>query len=155
MDNGQQPDNLAQFLQDTEVPRLKVITSGFIPENPTELLGSVLMRRWMDVFRKSPNIDVVLMDTPPCLLMSDSVALAAATTADVILVLQAARTRRVAAQKAKEQFLHVGSEIKGIVLNSVVTREEDYYGYGYYTYYHQVPVEQIKSMGMPQNENRT
>src|SRR5262249_42437123 len=63
-DNGlpQMPSNLKHCLQETGIPKLRVITSGFIPSNPTEILGSVLMQRWIDTFRDSSNIDIVLID---------------------------------------------------------------------------------------------
>ncbi|NDJ59854.1 MAG: polysaccharide biosynthesis tyrosine autokinase, partial [Chloroflexi bacterium] len=130
------PNNLKQCLQNTSVPRLRVITSGFVPSNPAEILGSALMERWIDAFRRSSNIDVVLIDTPPCLLVADSSVLAATARADVLLVIDCGRTRRVAAIKAKEQFAHLGVEIKGVVVNRINPREESYeYGYGYGYYY--------------------
>jgi tyrosine-protein kinase Etk/Wzc len=128
------------------VPTLKVLTAGFIPHNPVELLGSNLMQIWGGVLRNSSDFDVVLMDTPPCLLLSDSVVLAASTGAEVLLVLATGQTRRNSALKAKEQFDQTGSNIKGVILNKVNPREEPYYGYGYYTYYHQVPIEQMREV---------
>ncbi|MBZ0290514.1 MAG: hypothetical protein K8I30_23020, partial [Anaerolineae bacterium] len=65
------PANLLECLQSTALPKLWVITSGFIPANPTELLGSTLMQRWSEVFRSSSDIDVILIDTPPCLMAAD------------------------------------------------------------------------------------
>jgi non-specific protein-tyrosine kinase len=145
-DHTQLSQALAKCIQQTPVPTLKVLTGGFIPHNPVELLGSSLMQLWAGVLRNSPDFDVVLMDTPPCLLLSDSVVLAASTNADVLLILAAGRTRRNSALKAKEQFDQTGSTIKGVILNKVNPREEPYYGYGYYTYYHRVPIEQMREV---------
>lgn len=135
------PEKITQCLQDTHVPKLRVITSGFIPENPVEVLGSVLMKRWVENFQNASNIDIVLIDTPPSLAMTDSVILAASTNADVILVVDARRTRRDAAKKVKEQFAGVGTKIRGVVVNRVNPKDEVYYGYGYgygyYNYYSQ------------------
>ncbi|MBC7812736.1 MAG: polysaccharide biosynthesis tyrosine autokinase [Burkholderiales bacterium] len=126
---------LTQVLQSTHVPRLRVITSGFIPDNPTEILGSALMQRWMTEILSSSNVDVVLIDSPPCLAVADSSVLAATTNAEVILVLGAGKTRRMAAIKAKQEIENVGGALKGVVLNNVNARDE-YYAYGYsYGYY--------------------
>lgn len=135
-DDSKLPSNLKQCLQNTSVPRLRVITSGFIPSNPTEILGSALMQRWVEAFRNSPNIDIVLIDTPPCLMVADSAVLAATSKADVLLVIDCSHTRRGAALKAKEKFAQLGIQIKGVVLNRINPRDESYdYGQGYTYYY--------------------
>jgi non-specific protein-tyrosine kinase len=134
-DENRLPANLRQCLQNTSVPRLRVITSGFIPSNPTEILGSALMQRWIEAFRASSNIDIVLIDSPPSLMVADATVLAATTKGDVLLVLDASKTRRIAALKAKERFDQLGIELKGIILNRINPRDETYeytYSYGYY-----------------------
>jgi capsular exopolysaccharide synthesis family protein len=134
------PQALQQVMQATEVPRLRVITSGFIPSNPTEILGSALMKRWIDVMRSASSIDVVLIDTPPSLAVADSPVLATTIDADVVIVIDSGSTRRAAGAKAKEQFTALGVEPKGIVVNRVNPRDEYYgYGYGYGYYYAAVP----------------
>jgi capsular exopolysaccharide synthesis family protein len=132
---------LRQCIQTTSVPRLRVITSGFTPSNPAEILGSALMKRWFDLFQSSADIDVILFDTPPALVVADSAILAATINAPVLLVLQAGRTRRAAAVRAKEQFATLGAKLIGISLNQINPAEQGYgYGYGYggssYYYYY-------------------
>lgn len=128
--------NLKASLQDTQIPGLRVITSGYIPLNPTEVLGSVAMQRWFQEFRASKNVDIILFDTPPALVVADSVVLASAIKVPVVMVIEANQTRRGAALRAKEQFDQLGIEVKGIVLNSISQRERGYgHGYGYYYYY--------------------
>ncbi|MBN1966545.1 MAG: P-loop NTPase, partial [Anaerolineae bacterium] len=61
--------NMRECLQDTSVPRLRVITSGFVPNNPTEILGSALMQRWVNTFMAANNVDVIIFDSPPCLVV--------------------------------------------------------------------------------------
>jgi non-specific protein-tyrosine kinase len=127
---------LSHSVQSTDVPNLKIITSGFIPANPAEVLGSAAMQRCIEAFRASPNIDVVLVDTPPILVVADSAVLAGSVKAQTILVCDADRTRITAALKAREQLEKVNVEILGVVLNRVNPRDEDYgYGYGYGYYY--------------------
>jgi polysaccharide biosynthesis transport protein len=114
------------------IPNLRVITSGFLPDNPTELLGSMVLKRWLDVFCKHLDVDVILFDTPPCLMITDSVVLTTTASAQAVLVVRANETRRNEAIKAKERFSNVGIELTGVLLNGVDPRDDDYYGYGYY-----------------------
>lgn len=137
--------NWHECIQDPGIPNLKVMTSGFMPNNPTELLGSVALKHWVDLVKASGQFDVIVFDTPPCLAVSDTVVLASATQADVVLVLRANRTKRNAAVKAKERFTNVGGKIAGVVLNATNRRDENYYGY-YKYYYTQEP--------QPQKEER-
>jgi succinoglycan biosynthesis transport protein ExoP len=135
------PVNLRQCLQSTMIPRLRVITSGFIPSNPSEILGSALMERWIDTLRASTNIDVVIIDTPPCLLFADSTVLAATAKAEVVLVVDAGHTRRDSAIQAKEEFARLGLDIKGVIVNRINPRDErGKYNYNYsYNYYYYTP----------------
>jgi polysaccharide biosynthesis transport protein len=133
----QTPTDWTQFTQKTHVPGLRVITSGFHPRNPAEILGSPRMRYWTDVFSNDPFVDVVIFDTPPCLAISDSTILANTVAAGVIIVVEAGRTRRALAQKSRQRFEQVNGHIIGLVLNKANLREEAYYGYdyGYGDYY--------------------
>ena len=125
---------LKPCLQDAEVSNLRVITSGLPPaQNPSVMLGSSLMQQWIEAFRGSENIDVILIDTPPCLVVPDSITLAESVAAEVLLVVEAGRTKQSAAQKAKERFQQVGIEVKGVILNKTDAQLENYYDYeGYY-----------------------
>jgi Mrp family chromosome partitioning ATPase len=130
------PTNLLDCIQTTPLPKLWVITSGFTPANPTEILGSTLLQRWIQIFKQSSDIDIVLIDTPPTLLVADSSVLAATAQANVILIVDCGHTRRGAAIRAKEQFQQLGIEIKGVVANRINLRDQGYdYGYGYTYYY--------------------
>ena len=84
--NRRLPVNLMDCMQTTSIPKLWVITSGFSPANPAEILGSTLLQRWIEIFRASSDIDVVLIDTPPTLVVADSAVLSATAQAGVILV---------------------------------------------------------------------
>lgn len=128
---------LYQCLQTTKLAKLWVITSGFVPQNPTELLGSSSFQHWVKLFRNLPEIDVVIFDTSPCLVAADSSVLAATVKAEVVLVIDAVKTRRGSALKAKQIFANLGLQIRGVVLNRINLREESYdYGYSYYNSYY-------------------
>jgi succinoglycan biosynthesis transport protein ExoP len=128
--------NLDECIQDTEIPGLRVITSGHIPLNPTEVLGSASMQRWFQEFRTRDDVDIVLFDTPPALVVADSAVLASAVEVPVVLVLEAKGTRRGAATNVKEQFDQLNVKVAGLVLNSVNPRDRGEYGYGYGYYYY-------------------
>lgn len=132
-DGSDLPQSFRQCVQYTGIPKLRVLTSGFIPSNPTEILGSALMAKWIDTLRASSSIDIILIDSPPCLAVADSSVLAANSGANVVLVVDCGTTRRGAALKSKEQFTQLGLEVKGVLVNRVNPRNENYgYYYGYY-----------------------
>jgi len=128
--------SLDECIQDTEIPGLRVITSGHIPLNPTEVLGSASMQRWFQEFQQREDIDVVLFDTPPSLVVADSAVLASAIEVPIVLVVEARETRRGAAVMAKQQFEQLNVQVAGVVLNSVNPRDRAGYGYGYGYYYY-------------------
>jgi polysaccharide biosynthesis transport protein len=126
-----------RVIQKCSIPNLYIIPSGFTPGNPSELLGSMLMKRWMEEFRNSPQLDLIIFDSPPVLAVSDSAVLAASLDAKVLLVIQAGQTRRSVAIKAKERFTNIKVDIAGVVLNGADLRDEGYYGYSYNYYANQ------------------
>lgn len=130
------------IVKPTLVHNLFAITSGYIPNNPSELLGSAVMKQWLKEFREKLQMEVIIFDTPPTLAVSDASVLAASLDAKVLLVIQSGRTRRGVANKAKERFENVNADIIGTVLNNVNLREENYYGYNYSYYY--TPTSELK-----------
>jgi succinoglycan biosynthesis transport protein ExoP len=119
------------WLQETEIENLRVLTSGPLPPNPSELLGSKRMHQLVE--RLKDEADVVLFDSPPNLVVTDASVLAIEVEG-VLLVVEAGRTRRTAAQQATEQLQQLGVNIVGVVLNGVrVPRSKNYY---YYRYHH-------------------
>jgi succinoglycan biosynthesis transport protein ExoP len=119
------------WFRETEIENLRVLTSGPLPPNPSELLGSRRMRRLVE--RLKDEADVILFDSPPNLLVTDASVLAVQADG-VLLVAEAGRTRRTAAQQAAEQLKQLGINIVGVVLNGVrVPRSKSYY---YYQYHH-------------------
>jgi capsular exopolysaccharide synthesis family protein len=105
-------------LQDTPVPGLRLLTSGPLPPNPAELVGSRRLDRVLSLLRDVA--DYVLFDTPPAAALSDAATLAARVDG-VILVIGAGRTKRDLARRAKEQLERVKAHILGVVLAGVRT----------------------------------
>lgn len=114
---------------------LHVLTSGAIPPNPSELLGSEQMRSLIRMMEGT--FTHIIIDTPPVGSFTDGV-LAATLVDGVLLVIHSGRTSRNMAKRTRQVLHDVGAKIFGVVLNNVNLREHDYYYYrGYYskTYY--------------------
>ena len=129
-------ENLKTCVQETTIPRLRILTSGFIPANPAEVLGSVLMKRWHEILIRQSGVDVIIYDTPPTLVVSDSLVLAKTLQVPLLMVLRSGRTRRSAVARTKQQIENLDVNLVGVVLNYVSAAEQGYgYGGGYYYYY--------------------
>jgi capsular exopolysaccharide synthesis family protein len=108
--------------------RLTLLPSGPVPPNPAELLNSAQAQ---EVFaRLRHHFDLVLIDSPPVLPVTDPAVLA--RHADATLLLAAAgQTRRADLRRAAEKLEQVNAKVLGIVLNKVSRQTERSYGYTY------------------------
>ncbi|HEV7799387.1 MAG TPA: polysaccharide biosynthesis tyrosine autokinase [Pyrinomonadaceae bacterium] len=114
----------------TPQPNLKFLTSGPVPPNPAELLGSDEMRKLLGVLTE--RFAHVVIDSPPAISFTDASILS--TMVDgVVLVVHGGRSSRAVVRRAKQQLLDVGAHIFGVVLNNVKVETQDYYYSGYYT----------------------
>jgi capsular exopolysaccharide synthesis family protein len=114
-------------------PKLKFLTSGPVPPNPAELLGSDEMRRLLGIL--SERFTHIVIDSPPAISFTDASILS--TMVDgVVLVVHGGRSSRAVVRRAKQQLLDVGAHIFGVVLNNVKLETQDYYYSGYYSNYY-------------------
>jgi succinoglycan biosynthesis transport protein ExoP len=121
------------------VKRVTFISSGPIPPNPAELLGSLEMASLID--RLASEYDYVLIDSPPVLPVTDSVILSRYVDG-VVLVLKGASTPRRVVNDARKRLQSVGARILGVVLNHVDVTSGDYYYYNrYYSAYYREETE--------------
>lgn len=126
-----QAEGFAKIAHSNGVPRLTIVTSGPLPPNPAELLTSQKMVRIMDQLGK--ECDLLLIDTPPVMTVSDAAGLAPAMDG-VILVVRPGTTKMTAFKQTVEQLRAVGAKILGVVMNEVNPRSRRY-GYYYSRYY--------------------
>ena len=119
------------WLQETGIDNLRLLTSGPLPPNPPELLGSQKMRRLVENLIQ--EADMVIFDTPPTLAVTDATVLAMMTDG-VLVIADAEKTRRGAIKEAVENLRQAGANVVGAVLNRVPLRggEYSYYRYDYY-----------------------
>lgn len=129
----QSQSHLDGSLQKTDVQNLYVLTSGSLPPNPSELLGSEKMS---DILRQiEGQSDLIIVDSPPVLAVTDASVLAPRVDG-VLLIVKPGVTKFMAVKQAVEQLRRVGANVIGIVLNEVVyKRSRYYYKNYYYTYY--------------------
>jgi capsular exopolysaccharide synthesis family protein len=112
---------------------LKILTSGPVPPNPAELLGSAEMRRLLTLL--SERFNHIIIDSPPAISFTDASILS--TMVDgVILVVHGGRSSRAVVRRAKQHLLDVGAHIFGVVLNNVKLETQDYYYSSYYSNYY-------------------
>jgi capsular exopolysaccharide synthesis family protein len=109
------------------------MSSGPIPPNPAELLGSTEMRRLLDALAE--RFTHIVIDSPPAISFTDASILS--TLVDgVMLVVHSGRSSRAVVRRAKQQLVDVGANIFGVVLNNVSLDAPDYYYSGYYSSYY-------------------
>ena len=113
---------------------LHIIESGPIPPNPSELLSTPALPNF---FREvQDHYDIVLVDTPPVLPVTDSVVVAAQADG-VILVYQAGKVGRLVLKRAKIHIESARARVWGVVLNDVQAEISGYATYShYYTHYY-------------------
>jgi non-specific protein-tyrosine kinase len=102
--------------QECGVPNLRIIPSGPLPPNPSELLGSRRMSEVIEALKA--DADYVLFDSPPVVAVTDAAVLAAKVDG-VLLVVYAGKTRREMAKKARALLDKVNANLLGVVLNNV------------------------------------
>jgi succinoglycan biosynthesis transport protein ExoP len=122
LDHALQPWGTGNFM---------VLPSGAIPPNPSELLGSQSMA---DLLRfLETRFDIVIIDAPPLLPVTDGAVLAKQTRGALVVV-AAGRTRRGELEASVATLENVGAHLSGVIMTMLPTRGPDAYGYGRYGY---------------------
>jgi capsular exopolysaccharide synthesis family protein len=114
---------------------LKIIHSGRVPPNPSELLGTERFDELIAQLRK--KFDYVIFDCPPLLPVTDA-AIISSRVDGVVIVVHAGSTRKHELLGARAAVESVGAKILGVVLNKIPEKTRGYkygYSYGYPTYY--------------------
>ena len=131
----QQNVHLDGVINPTKLTGLSVITSGNLPPNPAELLASERMYNILAALKTEK--DLVVLDTPPIMAVTDAVVLSRHVDG-VIIVIKPGVTKLGSAQQTVEQLKRINANLLGVVLNDVQLKRSRYAHY-YYTngyYYH-------------------
>jgi capsular exopolysaccharide synthesis family protein len=110
-------------------PFLRILPAGPIPPNPSELLASTRMQTVVEALVE--RYDIVLIDAPPTLPVSD--ALVVSRMADAVLMVAAASTTRRKMQRALELMRNVSAPVVGVVFNKAKEHVGEEYSYEEYT----------------------
>ncbi|QAY67216.1 CpsD/CapB family tyrosine-protein kinase [Paenibacillus protaetiae] len=119
---------LQDAIQHTDIDNLTVVAAGPTPPNPSELLQSKRMESLLAALRDL--YDVIIIDTPPIMLVTDA-QLVASQSDGAVLVIDSGRVKRDAALKAKSYLEVVKAKIIGVVLNNIPVKDNDSYYYYY------------------------
>ena len=124
--------DIARVVKLDEGTKMHLLTSGPIPPNPAELIGSDQMATLLKRLQK--HYSHVVIDSPPITSFTDGVLIASMVDG-VILVVHSGKSSRQVVKRAKQLLQDVGARLLGVVLNNVNLRSQDNYHY-YQTYYH-------------------
>lgn len=132
---------LSSELSDSEIDRvvkqddktkLYMLTSGPVPPNPAELIGSEQMATLLKMLQQ--RFTHIVVDSPPIASFTDGVLIASMVDG-VILVVHSGRSSRQVVRRSRQLLNEIGAKIFGVVLNNVNLRAQDNYYY-YQSYYH-------------------
>ncbi|MFZ5825011.1 MAG: CpsD/CapB family tyrosine-protein kinase [Bacillota bacterium] len=123
-------NGLEADLQPSGVSGLSLLTSGPIPPNPAEMLGSARMTQLLSNLEQ--RFEMVILDSPPTLAVTDAAVLAP-KVGGVILVARSGKVARQQAQRAVTSLQAVKANLLGVTLSAVPQDEKDGYYYYYYS----------------------
>ena len=127
--NGEISISSVDYIQQTDVDNLYVITAGNVPPNPSELLVSAQMMKLLDELKGV--FDIVIIDGTPCELVTDSIILSRIVDSCIIVAAHKI-TKKETLNKVIKNIKSVGGNLAGVVLNKVPVskKQTQYYYYG-------------------------
>ena len=135
------------YIKRPVVQNLDVITSGFIPPNPSELLASPRMDDLINELQA--DYDYILFDAPPVMAVTDTMIIAKKVN-NLILVTRVELAEKSVIKRIKEIFEHIDIDITGVVINGIQPhRYYSSYEYNYYYYYYYGTSDSSKKKYIP------
>ena len=123
--------NIESCAKKTSIANFDLVPRGQIPPNPSELLMSERFTQLLDWASK--HYDLVLIDTPPILAVTDA-AIVGRHAGTTLMVARYAVNTVKEVQTSLSRFEQNGIQVKGVILNSIFRRATGYQDYGYYEY---------------------
>lgn len=120
---------ITEYIQETDIENLDLISSGNVPPNPSELLVLPEMVKLLDELKKV--YDLIIIDGTPCQLVTDSLIIARIVDYSVI-VTACKITKKKELNRVVESIRNVGGDIFGIVLNKLPVSTKKYENSYYY-----------------------
>lgn len=112
------------YIKETRVPGVYLLPAGPTPPNPLELISSSNNERLLNSFRD--EYDVVIIDCPPVLGLSDALVMSKYSDANIVVVSNA-KTKIDQLENVKKSFEKVGAKIAGVVINKAKIKSSSYY----------------------------
>ncbi len=119
-----------EAVQETGVPNLSMMTAGRIRRGTLGIMNGPRVRALLDTLK--PHFDVIMMDAPPILGVTDA-AILASEADGVLLVVQYRKYPKLISLRAKRMVENAGGHLMGAVLNNINIMRDDYYYYYHYT----------------------
>lgn len=127
-----------QYIQETKIPNLHILTNGTLPPNPSELLESGKMKELLNNLKKV--YDIIVVDAPPCKLVTDSIILSTIVDS-TILVANSEKTKMKDFDEVRKSIQMVDGEIIGAILNKKKISGKTYSTGYYYGHTHSEELE--------------
>ncbi|WP_261835803.1 polysaccharide biosynthesis tyrosine autokinase [Vibrio ishigakensis] len=124
-------NEINEVINSGQVENLDFIAKGKTPPNPSELL---MHKRFTELCEwASENYDIVIIDTPPVLAVTDA-AIVGRQAGTTLMITRFAKTAPKEIEVSIDRLEQAGIETKGVILNAVEKTASSYYTYGYYNY---------------------
>lgn len=120
------PSEIIDYINQTQIKNLSLLTRGSCPPNPSELLGSKKNKQVIDILKK--DYDIIIFDGAPCNGISDSLIMSSLID-KVIIVSAEGITPKEIIENTKNSLEKVDASVAGIVINKVNRKNVKYYGY--------------------------
>ncbi|NBD23614.1 CpsD/CapB family tyrosine-protein kinase [Paenibacillus glycinis] len=108
-----------EMVRETHIPNLSVLTSGPTPANPSDILSNKNLELLLTAYKE--HFDIIIVDTPPALTVSDAQIIAAKSDG-VLLIVQYGKVKKDLIRKVKMSMEHVHAKILGVVINKIDKR---------------------------------
>ncbi len=132
----------SHIVVDGPIPHLKVIPSGPIPPNPSELLSSKNMKKLFGAL--SEKFDIIICDSPPMMPVADAIVLSPLCDGS-LLVVNANETTYDMTKQTIKQFKDIKVNVTGIVINNINVKSNKYYK-AYTSYYGSVEAQKAATV---------
>ena len=121
------------YIVNTKIENLSIITRGIVPPNPSELLNSKKNKELIE--KLSEDFDIVILDGAPITGLSDSLIISSLVN-KVLLVTSINHTPKTEALNTKKALVNVGANLAGCVANNINAKSKSYGNYYYYNDYY-------------------
>ena len=123
--------DFAESVKPTQIENLDIVTRGQVPPNPSELL---MHSRFAELMEWASNeYDLVIVDTPPVLAVTDP-SVVGAYAGTTLMVARFGQNSLKEIEVARNRFEQSGIDVKGVIFNAIEKKASSSYGYGYYNY---------------------